>query len=626
VKKQILLLLAALTLSLSACNISATRFMINVQQEVEIALGASQDIEVTISREDGFDAAVKFVLLSPSKQISGTFKPNPASANKSILTLKLDSELSPGKYTMAVRGEAEGQSSGQKFDLIATSAGTVSGYVLNKKGGEPVVGSTVKAGNSLFTSTTDENGYYQIFAPTGNASISFEKTGYATATVSGLKVEKNKNTSYNTLQLPVFDSTLPTTAPTLSLETKLNGDMLEFDIAAELSKKDVNGFTFADVSLGSQGGSSGYLNASAIHKRIFGLGSDGKASGSLPIKGFSGTVPVFAVVYDLNNNRAEVVKYVDLDAKEGTMPAKPTSFEAIAVTFGDVSVFGTMSVPTGLDANTIDAIFHSNSISEVQEIIANLESTESTLSTLSSDLDGAVRWVDLSFKYDEKAVKPDSFIVYRKIGNSTEELIGRVVPKKTPPKNGIYKYRDSNGIVSGIEYSYRVVAVNGKKEASTAAFSVTPLAPFYVEGVSPANNAVDVSVAPGYLMAFKGSAQYNVAKVIVLDRIHSSFKVPYESPLFVFKGKDGPFSPFKGMKGIPHGVLRDKDGYFIGKGPLAPFHAYDWQTAAMTINVDKNFNIVAMSVAADFFKLFRGVDFGAKDGPVNAFLTGDGSY
>ena len=74
--------------------------------------------------------------------------------------------------------------------------------------------------------------------------------------------------------------------------------------------------------------------------------------------------------------------------------------------------------------------------------------------------------------------------------------------------------------------------------------------------------------------------------------------------------------------------MEGDNGYYIGAPRLAPFHAYDWQTVAMTASLDEDSNILAISVASDFFNILKslGTRFPSKDGPVNAFLTGDGSF
>lgn len=632
VKKHLFLLVTILLgLVLGSCSQNATQFTLSTNSPLEISIGTSKSIEIQINRLDGFTDAVNLEFLSPSTQITGEFDPNPATGNSSTLTITLDNDLKAGNYLLIARGEANGRKSGVKFNISVVTTGTVSGYVFNKKGGEPVSGSTVTVEGSnlaVKSTTTDEKGYYQIKAAVGNINLVFTKDGSATARVEGLAVAKNQSTHYNTLQLPAFGSYLPITPPIVSLDLENTASELKFKLAAELSEKDINGFIFADVSLGSQGGSSGYLNASANHAHL-GLDKDGKAEGALATNGFTGKVAVYAVVYDLNNNRSEVIKYIDLDNPVGETPAAPTKFSAKAVTFGDVGVFGTLGIPSGLDADTINDIFHASNVSELKSIIENISNRQAGISTLSVDLDGAVRWVDLNFSYPKDAVAPDAFIIYRKIGDEAQFIeIARISAEHALQEDGSFKYRDSNGIIEGLIHSYKVAAANGSKTTASSVSAVTPLAAFYVEATSPSNNSVDVSVKPAYKMSFKNSSDVNATMVIVLDRIQSNFAVPYQSPLFIVPGEDGIFSPFKGLEGIPHGVLKNDDGYFLGAPLLAPFHAYDWQTVAMTIDVDAEFNILAISVAADFFNVLKnfGTDFPSKDGPVNAFLTGDGSF
>jgi len=98
--------------------------------------------------------------------------------------------------------------------------------------------------------------------------------------------------------------------------------------------------------------------------------------------------------------------------------------------------------------------------------------------------------------------------------------------------------------------------------------------------------------------------------------------------VLVLPGADGLVDPFS-MGGIPHGLIYLGNGqYGIESIPLQPNHAYDWQPIALTLKLDADNNITAVSVAADFFNLVAGsfgVPFGVQDGPANTFVTGTGN-
>ena len=93
-----------------------------------------------------------------------------------------------------------------------TGTGTVSGYVVNRKAGTAVEGTTVTVEGVGEVATTNEDGFYSFAAPAGLHTLTFTQDGYATARVEGLAVETGEETQYSTIQQQIFDPFLPVEA------------------------------------------------------------------------------------------------------------------------------------------------------------------------------------------------------------------------------------------------------------------------------------------------------------------------------------------------------------------------------------------------------------------------------
>ncbi len=498
--------------------------------------------------------------------------------------------------------------------------GTLSGYVVNRKAGTAVAGSTVTVEGTSLSTTTDANGFYSLNVPLGTINVVFSQNGYASSRVEGIQVESGQALSYDTIQAEAFDPFLPTAAPTLDIDIN-NGDSISGDatddsfvvtISGSTVNPEVNGFVFADVGIGQVGGSSGYLNGFIPHERVFGFdGSNTKVS--LLASGFDGDTTIHVIAYDQNNNRTEIIRYVSINSSfpGGSNLATIDNFEASAVTFGDTSIFGPLGIA---DLNTRDlrTAVKNNDFEALRKQAQLIETAQSGLQT-QGFLDEVITWVDLFFDYDfSSADLPTAFEIYRQLeGEADFKLIGRLDPSTAYLGGITFGYRDSTpALQAGVATSYRVDAVTGSDRVSSTTFSVTPLPPFYVEAVSPANGENFSSVLPDYEMTFIDRSDQVVFGVIVLDRVQAEDNF-LEWLAGLFLDNTGATSV-----AIPHNF----DGT-ASTPTLQPYHAYDWQPVAITANADFS----AISVAADFYDRFE-VGFGVEDGPVNTFLTGDGSY
>jgi len=507
-----------------------------------------------------------------------------------------------------------------------SSKATINGYVVDMKAGEPVVRSTVTILQTGDKTTTDENGFYSIEVPPGQYSIRFEKDGYATSLVQDLMI-LDPETRYSTIQRPLFDPEVTTSPPTLRAEVQQQHEPREtvtVKVSGSVQQPSKNGFTYLDVAIGQEGGNSGYLNGYVRHQRVFSFdGSEIEIS--LSTEGYSNIIPIYIVAYDANGNRTEVVRYIHSeDSGELPDPLAPSKLSGEATTFGDVSVFGPLNAPTvsgrkiiaALKAGNLDAI--AAMANAVQEACGNV-------SLQGEELRKAISWVDLYFGYDSEADPPEAFEIFRKRADESNfYLVGRIAAADAQTEEGMYTFRDASpGVQPSVELTYRVDAINGRKRATSETFTLTPLPPFYVTAISPADNSSNVGLRPGYLMSLENSADVNILAAIVTDRIQADgAKVEYLSPVFTVAGSDGEFSPFSGLSGIPHGVIRTDSGYALSGAILQPFHAYDWMPFAVTVSLNEDGEIEASSIAADLFEIWG--PFAVKDGPVNTFLTGAG--
>jgi len=503
---------------------------------------------------------------------------------------------------------------------------TISGYVVDMKAGEPVAGSTVTILQTGNETTTDENGFYSIEVPPGQYSIRFEKDGYATSLVQGL-ITFDPETRYSTIQRPLFDPEVTTRPPRLRVEVEQwyePGETVTVTVSGSVRQPRKNGFTYLDVAIGQQGGNSGYLNGYVRHQRVFTFdGSEVEVS--LPTEGYSDIVPIYIVAYDINGNRTEVVRYIYREGSDELPdPLAPSELSGEATTFGDIAVFGPLNVPT-VSGRKIVAALKAGDLDAIAAMANAVQEARGNVSLQGEELRKAISWVDLSFGYDPEADPPEAFEIFRKRADeSSFFLVGRVAAADAQTEEGTYAFRDASpGVQPGVELTYRVDAINGRKRAASETFTLTPLPPFYVTAISPADNSSNVDLRPGYLMSLENSADVNILAAIVTDRVQADgANVEYFSPVFTVAGADGEFNPFSGFSGIPHGVVRTDSGYGLSGAMLQPFHAYDWMPFAVTVSLNEDGEIEASSIAADLFELWG--PFAVKDGPVNTFLTGAG--
>lgn len=503
--------------------------------------------------------------------------------------------------------------------------GSVSGYVVNRRAGTDVSGTTVTLAGTTVSTTTNERGFYRLFdVPAGYATLTFTQEGYASSTVEGLRVDDQDETRYDTIQAEAFDPFLPVTSPTLTVDLENGssvGDTLSFSVSGSVAAPEANRFYVATVGLGQSRGTSGYLNAS-VPGTIFGF--DGEPTPvEVATDGFSGETSVHVVAYDGNFNRTEVVRYVNVaGANASGELGDVTDVGAFAVTFGDTSVFGTLGTGgsgAAFSGRELMKAVRAGDLDALKKFAPQAQLKPQGY------LDEALIWADVYFNYEGETL-PTAFRIYRHlVGRPTggSVPIGQISPAQAQidpedPAAGFYFRDTTGGLEVGVEAVYRVEAIYGDDTTVSEPSSVTPLPILEVDALTPENNAVNVSVEPDYELSVENRDSLLYFGAVVLDRVHAEGS-PVE---WVFLAGDDSGAT---ELAIPHNL----DGTAVND-ELQPYHGYDWQPIAVTTNgtVADDGTVEgenAISVAADFFDVF-GVGFGVSDGPVNTFSTGDGSF
>lgn len=519
--------------------------------------------------------------------------------------------------------------------------GSIAGYVVNRKAGTNVAGTTVAVAGTDLSAVTDESGLYRIMdVPAGLHTLTFTQDGYATSRVEGLRVDDQAETRYDTIQAEAFDPFLPTIPPTLSISVE-NGDSfpggpegaLSFTVSGTVASPESNGFfSFGTAALGTSRGTSGFLNA-AVPGTLFPFDGGVETTVNLPTAAFSGETSLHVVAYDVNFNRTEVIRYVTITpAETAGRLAEVTNLGAFAVTFGDTAVFGPLSRIRPFDGRALLDAVRNNDVSALQRLATEARGGAPTLGPQNA-LDEVITWVDVDFAYQGGAL-PTAFRVHRRLATQGRFWpIGQVGPEQIcatltedeqpgpldPDAGIICTFRDATaGLEAGVEATYRIEAILGDQNTLSGDSSVTPLPAFYVNALSPSNNATNVSVSPVYEFSVENRSSLLFIGALVLDRVHAEGS-PVEW-VAVLRDDSGITAG-----GIPHNF----DGTAVNE-TLQPFHGYDWQPIAVTANgtiTEDNEveGVNAVSIAADFFDLL-GVGFGVSDGPVNTFSTGDGSF
>lgn len=519
-------------------------------------------------------------------------------------------------------------------NLPAPPRGQIEGTVVNRKAGTSVEGTTVRVVDSGATTTTAADGSYDLDLQAGTWTLEFTQEGYAMSRVEGVRVVEEATTRVDVIQAEAFDPAAPVAAPTVAVSIE-DGDVIAadpdddsfaFDIDVSVADPELVRPYFVIASLGQSRGTSGYLNQ-FVPGQVVGQG-EASVEAVLSATGFDGETTLHVVAYDSNFNRTEVIRHVVVDSTlVGAAPGAPSELDGVAVTFGDVGVFGGLAVPPRVTGSELQEMVRAETLDHLAPSGTTMATAYDEVrgnGTISAQsyLDEVVTWVDLTFDYAFTAEDdlPVAFEVFRALGDEEFALIGRMSPLQAYLAGTTFGFRDATAsLQAGVEATYRVDAVTGSVRASSGTFSVTPLGPFHVTAESPSNGEAFTSVLPTYAMSYSGTAHDVFIGVLVFDRVHAEDNF-LEWGLVGLDLSANEVAPgltvTETSATIPHNI----DGTAVTE-MLQPYHGYDWTPVAVTYRSDES----AISVASDFYDFFE-VGFGVTDGPWNTFLTGDGSF
>ena len=478
---------------------------------------------------------------------------------------------------------------------------TISGTVSVARSGEAVSGATVTADGTNASAVTNANGQYKLVVPQGAKNITITKPSYASTRVEN--IDTTKNQEINEIMQKAFDPDLPTTPPVVTTDLAdgvLVGDQdLKIGFKSDTASPDVNGLATGIVSLDVDAGSSGFLNAGRTRAVVSPTGDDSvtfKKSDFLP---FSGALDVHISVYDFNGNRTHLIRHV----KSASAIAAPIALKPTAITFADTGTFGALSVNPN-SAALIKQWAKTHDARPIQQALS-AQATSDTVKPQAAPA-GTVMWIDVAFNYDAASPLPRAFELYRSLDGANYTKVLTAAPSKVlvdvkKPELG-YLLRDNSAqLTPGVQTYYKVRAVGESQAKDSERTSVTPLGRYGVTLQGPAQAATGVETMPIFRWTTTGKSDLEEAALLLLDRTQA----------------EGSATQWQSDVSGKTNVIYNADGA-ARTSKLQPYHAYDWQLAAITYNKDKT----AYSIGADFFNVFGVTAFPVEAGPVNEFVTG----
>lgn len=360
--------------------------------------------------------------------------------------------------------------------IRAPSTGIIEGYVTNHLSGEPVVGAVVRAwpmdgeaprytvSSDYYgaTAVTNSEGYYRLVVPEGMYVMEARKEGHATSRIEGVKV--GSTARVDIVQKPVFNPNWSVEPPRVSVEGVEEGMTISGPINLKIEARGDNDIQLIYVAFGKMPGAS-WLTAP---REVFsGTYTTGTFTLDPAKYGVSGATTVEVVVYDQNDNRTHLIFRVFVEpaanppsvASPGLVSGVPL---ARAVTLSKQVAF------MGLDPQAAPP--------------------------------GANIYVELTWSRSNDDNPPTSVItgyrIYRRLaGEADFKLIGTVGATGASS----YTYRDpSPDLKVGVEVTYRVTAYKGEVESAPIEASTTPLPPWDVRLLEPADEATGVSLTPTF--------------------------------------------------------------------------------------------------------------------------------
>lgn len=476
----------------------------------------------------------------------------------------------------------------------------VTGTVTQGRAQAAVAGASVQVGTDGATATTKADGRFSVGMTGDQTDLLFSKAGYASTLVQNLDATQAQN--LDVILRPAFDPSLPTTPPTVTLDladgATVGGGDLTVNLKVTVAEPGRNAMFSGIAAIGEAAGTSGYLNAGRV-RHTFGDPRSTDQSVTFTradFAAFKGEVDLHFTVYDVNGNRTDVIRHVNVVPDDNASAvAAPQAVSPFAVTFADDATFGALSTsPQAVTALRAGKLPRAEALKAA--------SATNTVRPQAAP-GGHSLWVDVDFNYAGAA--PRAFELWRSTDGSTFTRVLSSAPASVvlDEEQQLYRMRDVGSVLqAGQKTYYRVRAVSDAGSADSDVQDVTPLGPFGVQLTSPMQGATGVDRVPVFRWTTTGAAARSLYAVVVQDRTQAdSQTLAWLSDLLENQNQ----------------AVYNADGQAV-LSRLQPYHAYDWQLAAVTASADGR----AVSLAADFYNLFQLSSTGAESGPVNEFVTG----
>ena len=519
-----------------------------------------------------------------------------------------------------VATDTAGQTAQDSKTFTAAVAPTVlvSGVVSVTRAGTPVGGATVSVIGTTVQTLTDDNGRYTLAVPVTARNLLITKDGYAATRIEN--IDTSVPLVLDEILQRSFDPNLPSTPPTVTTDlvdgATVSGD-LNIKVTSTSASPGTNGLSSGIASVGSEAGSSGFLNAGRTRVFLSSLtGSDTFTFKASALAGFSGNTDIHIDIYDFNGNRTHLIRHVKVVAAAANTGAvvAPTALAPTAITFANTNTYGALSLNPAAATQFGDLLqqwARTGSAAGLRGLAAQankLNSVQGTQGvTPQAAAPGTVLWVDINFKYDSAAPAPRSFELYRSLDGQPYTRVltsapAQVLKDATKPTSGLYIMRDNSAqLTPGVQTSYKVRAVSDSANQDSAVTTVTPLPRYNVDLVAPGQAATGVETAPIFRWKTSNASDKEALLLLLLDRNQAEGKsFQWQSDV---SGKTDAIYNYDSAALTPY---------------LQPFHAYDWQLAAVTYNTAKT----AYSIGADFFNAFAITANPVTSGPINEFVTG----
>ncbi len=404
--------------------------------------------------------------------------------------------------------------------IRAPSTGVIEGYVTNHLSGEPVAGALVKAwpmngeapryfviSDYYGASTvTNSEGYYRLVVPEGMYVVEVRKEGHATSRVEGVKVASTARVDI--VQKPVFNPNWSLEPPKVTVTGVTEGMTIFGPIEVKIDAQGPNDINLIYAAFGKMPGAALLTSPRAVYSNTY---TTGTFTINPATYGVSGWTTFEVVVYDWNENRTHVIFRVYVE------PApSPAAIAAPLPPIANILVDTIRGVL--IPAKTALAVTLSKQVG-----FFGLEPQAAP--------PGANVYVELRWRKSlDDPANVTGYRIYRKLAGETDF---RLLYTVAATGAATYLYRDSTpDLKVGVTATYRIVAYKGDVESDPLEASCTPLPPWDVQLLSPADGAQDVPLYPTFAWAptaLVGTTRFY--RIRLWDTPHGGYTLTITPPL-----------------------------------------------------------------------------------------------